>query len=1122
MKKVAFMTSSSENKSLKLYRASAGSGKTYRLSLEFLKLLVNDPYCYDKILAVTFTNKATTEMQTRIMADLFSVINGQDKKLFDTLKKELKKEYGTDMTDYDVKRNATRALFNILHDYSHFQVSTIDSFFQIILRNLAHELGLGAYLNIILDENDCLEDAIDLMLEEFRTDQTLRSWINDYSKEQINDSKNWNVKKDVFDFSKNIFKEVYKNHEKELEGKIFNREFLKKYREQLIILQKRKEKEILDVVSLFDDVLAKNGLTVNDLSNSMNGAYGYVKDQKEKKFSPISNRKRLMEALGNPEKWVTKTHPRRDEIKRLGETQLNPLILSIEEIRSKNILHINTCKLILTHINNLGLLCDVSKQVRSVNQMRGQFLLSDTPNLLKSMIDDSDTPFIYEKIGTVLEHIMIDEFQDTSQTQWGNFMPLVKECIDKNMTNLIVGDAKQSIYRFRNGDWSIIESLDDAFHGIKPSILVASDNWRSMENVIEFNNSIFSPSEGSDKAPILLPFENLVQGEHPLLKKFFGVYVNSHQNCSKTENKGMGFVEVEFVNNSIDEFGKMVMPALLLKRVTELQKNGVRASDITILTNRTKEMAEIADFFTNYRDRHQTEIDENGLCYDIISDEAFLLNSSSALNMIINAMRVSMDSSDKISMMNLYTDYCNILYKDQTEKQFSFTDLQYEQTPEFLTLKNLIEETRNLPLYEMVEELCRVLQLNRLEHQNSFLSKFMDELNEFITRKSPDVAMFLEYWDLYLKDKKIPLSDNATGIQVMTIHKSKGLEFHTVIIPYCDWDIYDSRHNSLLWCSTEGLDAPYNEIPILPVEFKKEMAESFFSADYDLERIQVLADNVNKLYVAFTRAVNNLIILSGTKEKNEKKENSDSEIKKCYDLLSTVLQDRLVPVNETEVLENELGVPHKVSVVTAKFSVGTVVSSQNASSEKEKEDNPFKEKPLPIVGTFDSYQRKVNFRNSNKASAYINGLMDCTPFTSEAIQKGVLLHYLFSNIVSIDDIPEASNRLLFEGFISTEKERQMLVKYATEKIQEHKEWFMPGLKIYNECSILSRDEETKRVKVSRPDRVIRKDNKMIIIDFKTGKRMRRHQKQVDEYAELLQKMGYETETHLWYLGEDEN
>ena len=183
------MTHTQNDKSLKLYRASAGSGKTYRLSLEFLKLLVNDPYCYNKILAVTFTNKATTEMQTRIMGDLFSIINNQDPQLLATLRKELKEEYDTDLTDNDVRRKAERALFNILHDYSHFQVSTIDSFFQIILRNLAHELGLGAYLNIIIEADDSLDEAIDLMVEEFKTTANLRSWMNEYSSEKSAESK---------------------------------------------------------------------------------------------------------------------------------------------------------------------------------------------------------------------------------------------------------------------------------------------------------------------------------------------------------------------------------------------------------------------------------------------------------------------------------------------------------------------------------------------------------------------------------------------------------------------------------------------------------------------------------------------------------------------------------------------------------------------------------------------------------------------------------------------------------------------------------------------------------------------------------------------------------------------
>lgn len=1109
------MTHAQEDKSLKLYRASAGSGKTYRLSLEFLKLLVNDPYCYNKILAVTFTNKATTEMQTRIMGDLFSIINNQDPMLLATLRKELKEEYGTDLTDNDVRRKADRALFNILHDYSHFQVSTIDSFFQIILRNLAHELGLGAYLNIIIEADDSLDEAIDLMVEEFKTNANLRSWMNEYSSEKSADSKRWNVVQDITSFSKNIFKEIYKDYEKTLEEKLSDRSFLTEYKNKLYSIKKKKMGEILSLADKFDKILDENGFSVDDLSRGKSGAYSYINSQRRGEFKSLEESKTASNVVENSDLWATKTHARRNEIIQLGASQLTPLLLSIEKIRAENILHINTCDLIIQHFNKLGLLCDVSKQIRTVNQTRGQFMLGDTPNLLKSMIDDSDTPFIYEKIGTVLEHIMIDEFQDTSQTQWRNFMPLIKECIDKNAMNLIVGDAKQSIYRFRNGDWSIIESLDGAFPGVKPYILKAEDNWRSMENVINFNNSIFAPSEEGGVSPILLPVMPNVESTHSLFSMLKGVYAGAKQNCPKASNKGKGFVSVEYLNEKVDGMGKYAMPALLLKRVTELQEKGVRASDITILTRTSNNIAEVADYFTSYRDRHRKEVDERGLCYDLISDEAFLLSSSSALNMLINAMRITVDPQDMVSTMDLYSVYLDILYKECPEEKVKFSDLDFQSTTEFKALMEIIESVKNLPIYEMVEELCRKLQLNRLDNQTSFLSKFMDELNDFVTRRSPDVAMFLEYWDSYLNRKKIPLSDNANGIQIMTIHKSKGLEFHTVIIPYCDQDIWDTRKGrdgSLLWCGTEGLEPPYNELPVVPVDFSDNMKFSFFSADYEREKIQMLVDSINVMYVAFTRAVSNLYVLCF--------EENDDKMKHTSSLLAAALQNRLVAVEESESLENEDGELVEAPFVVRRFVDGSVLSSEKDGRKETHSDNPFKDKATSLKGTFESFQRRTRFRNSNKANAYINGVMDPSAYTNEAIQKGLLLHYLFSNIISEEDIPNASRRLLFEGLISSEQERLSLVDYAKEKIKEHREWFQPGLKIYNECSILSRDEKTKRVKISRPDRVIRQGNKMIIIDFKTGKRLKKHQRQVDEYASLLKKMGYETETYLWYLNDE--
>ena len=1106
------MTKNSQSPRLKLYRASAGSGKTYRLSLEFLKLLIHNPFCYDKILAVTFTNKATTEMQTRIMADLYSVAKGLDTGLINHLKKELNKEASENgqenhFSDQLIKNNAQKALFKILHDYSHFQISTIDSFFQIILRNLAHELGLGAYINIVIESDDVLSDAIDLMKENFRTNAILRDRINEYSNEKTENNTQWRIDKDMFTIGKNIFREVFMENEKELEEKLRDPLILEKFKKEIIKLKKFHEKRLSDMVLKFDKILEDNGLTVDDLSSKAGGAYAYINSIKRKDYEPLEAKKKAMSCLEAPEKWASQKHPRQKEIIDLGEKKLNPLLLETEDIRKESIVHIHSCNSIYKQLSLLGFVSEIADEVKNVNQQRGQFLLSDTPSLLKSMIEDDDTPFIYEKIGTHLEHIMIDEFQDTSGTQWHNFKPLIKECMDQNNMNLIVGDPKQSIYRFRNGDWRIISHLDNAFTGITPHIINAEDNWRSKEVIIHFNNSIFAPTD-TENSPILSPFLSLFGG-HALLKSLNAIYQDSKQNCPKEENKDKGSVSVEFINASKDkEESEEWMLQRTVEWVTQLQEQGVKASDITILCKKTKHITKIAEYFAQYRDMYKEEIQQKGFCYDIISDEAYHFESSTALNMIINAMRVAVQPDDDIHMIELYSQL--------KARDFSFANLNYKEEDDYISLKTKIQTLKNIPLYEMVEELCRILHLDEMPDQTSFLSTFFDYLNEFISRKSPDLSRFIDYWENYLKNQKIPLADNAKGIHIMTIHKSKGLEFHTVIIPYCDWDLYGAdSQKDLLWCKTSHLTPPYNQLPILPVNYQKELKESVFSDAYEEETIQQLVDNINLLYVAFTRAVNNLIVLCKKKEeKKDKKEEEETIPTTCSALLEDLLHSKLTI--ETQEPDE--------SIVNCHYKIGTLLPSAEKAT-LVKSANPFKEKPHPIEAIFHTNRRTAKFRNSNKASEFIEGIIDAETKQSEAIKKGLLLHYLFSNINTEKDIVHSVQQLLVEGLISSEKEKYELIEYATEKIQQHHDWFREGLKLYKECSILSRDNQTGRVKISRPDRVIQEGNKMIIIDFKTGKETesnhKKYQKQVDEYAHLLQQMGYETETHIWYLNSEE-
>lgn len=1146
---------------LKLYRASAGSGKTYTLSLEFLKLLVRNPESYKNILAVTFTNKATAEMQTRIMSDLYTIINNLDAGLLANLMNGLAADRLPDepmLTEEDVRKNARLALNKILHDYSRFQISTIDSFFQIILRNLAHELGIGAYLNITIDQDEPLADAVDVLTEECNTNKDIRQKLIDFIREKSENSKNTNIASDIKDFSNNIFKEDFKQFEKDIE-KILkgNPKAIEDYRDTIRNLKNRKIKEIEDIISEFDSYLQGN-IKKEDLKN---GVYSYIKDIKDRDFTiNFADKKTSHKGIedGDLDAWATLKSPYRDEIRSLAEKHLIPIGQKLVKKVEENKGDIISCDLILEKVNEFGLLYEMSKIVREVNNERGQFILSDTANLLQEMIQDSDTPFIYEKIGTKLDHIMIDEFQDTSHTQWNNFRPLINECLASNQTNLIVGDAKQAIYRFRNSDWQIIQDLDNepSFKqiGVSPTIIPASGNYRSMQEIIDFNNMLFAPKDAENKndiSPILQPYidvyckgDDAPTSSKELFEKLVDVYRTAHQDLGKKDKQeGKGFVSVEFLGDGQDKKGKNSetdeedendlskdkrMLNHLLKTVIDLQLNkGVQARDITILVKKTKRISQIAEFFAKYKNEHSSKLDPK-LKLDIISDEAYLLESSIALTTLIDAMRVILNPDDDISMTEVYFRYDAISsgtvdLKDAISKKIA--DAGFKDSEDFKNLREKISGCSNLPLYEMTEELIKLLHLDQMKEQSSFIFKFLDALNEFIQRKTPNLAYFIDYWDKYLKQQKIPMGNNADGIRISTVHKSKGLEYHTVIMPFCNDSYTDSSTPEIAWCKIPTENKSFNDFPVWPINIKAKKAKaqnSIFKEDWTKNQVLTLADSINLLYVAFTRAVCNLFIMcDNVVPKEDKKSKPDEESKvpnKFNTLLLNVLEGKLTDVDDEEATENG-----GQKVVFRNYQKGSIMPSFD-SKKKEESSNPFKADVETIDCHFHYEPRPAEFRSSNKASEYIKSLLGTENTDEEQNEKkrteaqknGILLHALFENINTEEDIENAAKELFNNGMIKLKEEKEELIVLAHEKIKEHKEWFKPGLKTFNECTILSL--ENGKMVEHRPDRVIQNGNKMTIIDYKTGEPRDEHVIQVQGYAKLLQQMGYETETpQLWYL-----
>ena len=472
---------------LLVYKASAGSGKTFTLAVHYIKQLVEDPTAYRRILAVTFTNKATAEMKTRILEQLYGL--GYNLPTSESYLNELKK--ASTLSETEIRQAARQALHNIIHDYNRFRIETIDSFFQTVLRNLARELELGANMTVELNNIDVLSDAVDAMIEKLDRLSPVLSWLLEYIDQRISDDKRWDISSEIKGFGRNILDEGYIEKGEGLRKKLADPTFIPAYRKKLETLRKDVLEQMKSFSQQFFGTLELNRLSPTDLKNGIRGISSYFDKLSKGKLSNDVRNITVENSLASAENWATKTSPKRTQILALATQELIPLLNTAEEFRTKNNLIANSCDLSLRYLNNLRLLAHIDKELRLQNQQHNRFLLSDTNALLHSLINEGDAAFVYEKIGTCIDTVMIDEFQDTSRMQWENFHLLLEESLAQREGSLIVGDIKQSIYRWRNGDWKILAGLN-ADPALRIRELTLQTNWRSEARIVRFNNALFT------------------------------------------------------------------------------------------------------------------------------------------------------------------------------------------------------------------------------------------------------------------------------------------------------------------------------------------------------------------------------------------------------------------------------------------------------------------------------------------------------------------------------------------------------------------------------------------------------------------------------------------------------
>lgn len=1064
--------------SLTVYKASAGSGKTYTLSIEYIKLLIIQPQCYRKILAVTFTNKATEEMKIRILSQLYGIwkLLPDSRNYIDRITKDL------DISESIASKQAGIALHNIIHDYSYFRIETIDSFFQGVLNNLARELDLTANLRVELNDYQIEQYAVDKLIEELHKKDELLKWILSYVKENIEDNKNWNVIGKIKKFGENIFRDYYKANSSRLNEVLQDKEKLHRFIDSLKTIRQRMKNAMKEQCERFNSIMSSSGIEINDLAYGKSGACGYFIKLSESQFDGSILTKRVQSVIDSPDKWLKKggkDKSRQSLLENAVNNKLWPLLVETERLRSDLWKPYKSAELTLQHINQLRLLNSIENKVKELNADVNRFLLSDTQFLLHSLINDSDSPFIFEKIGTQLEYVMIDEFQDTSTIQWSNFKILLEECMSRSSEgNLIVGDVKQSIYRWRSGDWRLLNNIESQFTDAerRMSIKTLDTNYRSSRRIIEFNNIFFNTA-----AKIEYDNQYNESADDRLARQLAWAYSDVAQKIPE-KTKDEGFVDVELLPR--EDYQEKTL--LRIKEIIDdLISKDVPQNRIAIIVRSNINAQLIAEYFS-----------QNVGYIKIVSEDAFKIESSVAVNIIINAMRLLVNPDNDIAKAYLVKAYRNkIQHKEITDDAYAGTHMSDEES---LPADFVDQRTHLLTksLYDIVEHIFISFRLHELNEESAYICTFYDLLRNFIKDNTPDLDAFIEEWENSIHDKTIQANE-IDGVRLITIHKSKGLEFDNVIIPFCDWKVNDS---GTIWCYPQ--EAPFNTLPVIPIDYSpKQMKGTIYENDYLNEYLQNTVDNLNLLYVAFTRASDNLFVIG--------KRNSPQ-------LRSFIIEKSLAAVAE-HLPDSSYECDDDSSSPTTFHYGKTCIPKRNDVRESSR--NVFMQPVLQTETDIDTYICKAEFRQSNKSRDFIEG--DDDDSRKRYIRLGSVLHKLFSTINTADDIDNALLRMEYEGMtydcgMTVDEIRKLLTQRLSST--QVAEWFSGRWKLFNECTILSYDEEKQATVSHRPDRVMTDGRQMIIVDFKFGNPKPEYNRQVREYITLVSQMGYKNvKGYLWFV-----
>ncbi len=1038
-----------------IYRSSAGSGKTSTLVREYLTLALSNADKFRHILAVTFTNKAAEEMKSRIIAALSNITTGKQDEETIRLVIELKNETG--FSNEQIAVSSGRVLDHILHNYSDFAVCTIDSFIHTIVRTFSRDLHLSWNFEVETDEEQRLSETVDLLMSSIGVDQALTRSLIGFAESQTDDQKDWNIERQLKELANTLLDDDSVEHLSKIKN--LNLEDFELIRKQLFSFCKNIRSEINDISQRALTLIGDNNLSENDFYQKGKGIAGYFKKlEAEFDIESLFPNKSVLETINN-NKWF-KNETSSDVKRRIQDVspRLTDCFRSIQVIISAKLSDYTLSVLILKRIHALAVLTRINDLLGQLKLEMNIVLISEFNKRVHEVVAQETVPFIFERLGEKYEHYLIDEFQDTSLLQWSNLLPLVDNALASDHFNMVVGDGKQAIYRFRSGDVEQFAFLPKIYKaGNDPLTLERQSslernhqirslrtNFRSERYIVQFNNEFFGFLSGLAELKNKQIYDDLEQSSMP--------------------EKSGGYIKIEFVDQDEEnQFNQNILDKTL-GLIKELNEQGFLRKEIAILTRYNSDASMLSAYLM-----------ENGI--PVVSAESVLIYRSPEVRFIISVFRFLTDPSNTIAKaeMLVYLHRLNhrsdeILHETLTAAAASehFFDVLKS-----LGYKIYLKDLTYRPLYEIAETIISVFLLDR--SSDIFLHHFLDVVLAYAIRMDNSIDNFVMWWDENKEKYSVVLPQGVDAVQVMTIHKAKGLEFPVVLLPKGSWKIKTGKSD--LWISPDLTHVPALSSAL--VRTHKDLLHTNLADLYYEETEKSFLDNLNLLYVALTRAEQRLYIFCSEVNKTPTANTSINSLfirflehKTIWDLNKKCYEFGVLPAEEKKRKKTKDKIEHYY------------LQSCSTSAWRNR---------LRIKKTFRSTE------------------------TENRIDWGNIMHAALAKIITPEDIYDAVKTLSVTGVINDDQ-RVTLFQNLTALLDHDdiKPFFKIGLNVKTEAEMILSDHTIRRV-----DRIILGDNCATVIDYKTGRSNKEeHRKQLDQYEAAILQMGYaQIEKYLLYTDE---